>query len=152
MDTSGVPLGERALRDILDHVVAVGDEAESHYLEAKSGIDLAKSAGVAKVAKFLLGSANRLPRDAARHFQGYAVLVIGVGKGQADGIVRGTEPHELEERLRPYLGTQFPAFELGRITVSPDREVLFVIAQPPRDGQIIFPCHAGSWLTCRAIR
>jgi hypothetical protein len=141
MDTSGIPLGERALRAILDHVVAVGDEAETHYLEAKSGIDLARAEGVAKVAKFLLGSANRLPRDAARHFQGYAVLVLGAGKEREDGIVRGTEPHELEDRLRPYLGTQFPAFELGRITVSPDREVLFLIAQPPRDGQTIFPCH-----------
>jgi hypothetical protein len=69
------------------------------------------------------------------------VLVIGAGKGRADGIVRGTEPHELEDRLRPYLGAQFPAFELGRIAVGSDREVLFLIAQPPRDGQAISPCH-----------
>ena len=141
MDTSGIPLGERAQRAILDHVIAVGDEAETNYIEVKSSLDLAAPEGVAKVAKFLLGSANRLPREASRHFQGYAVLVIGAQRGHANGIARGVEPHELEDRLRPYLGTNFPAFEFGRIGIDADREVVFVIAPPPQDGQSIFPCH-----------
>ena len=143
MDTSVIPLGERGLRGILDHVIAVGDEAETAYLEVKSGIDLARPEGVTKVAKFLLGVANRLPHDAARHFQGYAVLVIGAGKGRAEGIARGTEAHELEGRLGQYLGPQFPVFDLGRIPVGPEHEVLFIVAQPPRDGQPIYPCHKG---------
>lgn len=141
MDTDVIPLGERALRSVLDHVIAVGDEAETSYLEVKSTLDLGSSEGVAKVAKFLLGVSNRLPHDAARHFRGYAVLLIGAEKGHVDGIARGTEAHELEDRLRRYLGPQFPLFELERIAVSPDREVLFVIAQPPQDGQPVFPCH-----------
>jgi len=62
------------------------------------------------------------------------VLVIGAQEGHADGVDRGLEAHELEDRLRPYLGPQFPAFEFGRIGVGADREVLFVIAQPPEDG------------------
>lgn len=139
--TDVIPLGERAQRSILDHVVAVGDEAETTYLEVKSSLDLNSKAGVAKVAKFLLGAANRRPREAARHFHGYAVLVIGARKGSTPGVPRGVEAHELEDRLRPYLGSQFPAFEFGRIGVGDDREVLFVIAQPPQDGQPIFPCH-----------
>lgn len=143
MDTAVIPLGERALRSVLDHIVAVGDEAETTYLEVKSSLDLARTAGVAKVAKFLLGAANRRPKEAARHFRGYAVLVIGAQRGSAPGIPRGVEAHELEDRLRPYLGPQFPAFEFGRIGVDDDREVLFVIAQPPQDGQAIFPCHKG---------
>lgn len=141
MDTGIVPLGERAMRKILDHVLAVGDEAETGYLEIKSTLNLASTEGVAKVAKFLLGAANRRPNEAARYFHGYAVLVIGARKGHADGIARGVEAHELEDRLRPYLGPQFPAFEFGRIGVAADREVLFIIAQPPQDGQSIFPCH-----------
>lgn len=139
--TDLIPLGERALRGILDHVIAVGDEAETTYLEVKSSLDLGSKAGVAKVAKFLLGSANRRPHEAARHFHGYAVLVIGAQKGSARGVPRGVEAHELEDRLRPYLGPQFPAFEFGRIGVGPENEVLFVIAQPPLEGQTIFPCH-----------
>ncbi|MFD9841035.1 hypothetical protein [[Kitasatospora] papulosa] len=141
LDTSVIPLGERALRGVLGHVVAVGDEAETTYLEVKSPLDMNSKATAAKVAKFLLGAANRRPREAARHFHGYAVLVIGVQKNSAPGVLRGTEAHELEDRLRPYLGPQFPAFEFGRVGIDSDHEVLFVIAQPPEDGQTIFPCH-----------
>lgn len=141
LDTSVIPLGERALQGVLDHVVAVGDEAETTYLEVKSILEMNGKATTAKIAKFLLGAANRRPHEAARHFHGYAVLVIGAQKDEAPGVPRGTEAHELEDRLRPYLGPQFPAFEFGRIGVSLDNEVLFVIAQPPEDGQSIFPCH-----------
>lgn len=141
LDTEIIPLGDRALRSILDHVVSVGDEAETSYLEVKSTLDLTSPKGVTKVAKFLLGTSNRLPQSASRHFHGYAVLVIGGQKGEARGIARGTEAHELEDRLRPYLGPQFPSFEFGRITVDADNEVLFVVSQPPQDGQPPFPCH-----------
>lgn len=141
LDTDVIPLGERTLQSILDHVIAVGDQAETTYLEVKGALDVGSKAGTAKVAKFLLGSANRRPHEAAMHFHGYAVLVIGVQQDGALGVARGVEAHELEDRLRPYLGPQFPAFEFGRIAVDADSEVLFVIAQPPQDGQTIFPCH-----------
>lgn len=141
LNTSVIPLGERTQRNILEYVLAVGDEAETTYLEVKSRLDLSSKLGVAKIAKFLLGAANRRPREATHHFHGYAVMLIGARRGEALGVPRGVEAHELEDRLRPYLGPQFPAFEFGRIAVDGDREVLFVIAQPPQDGQTIFPCH-----------
>lgn len=141
LNTSVIPLGERAFQGILDHVLAVGDEAETTCLEVKGPLDMSGKATTAKIAKFLLGAANRRAHAAARHFHGYAVLVIGAQKDDAPGVPRGTEAHELEDRLRPYLGPQFPAFEFGRIAVGRDNEVLFVVAQPPEDGQAIFPCH-----------
>lgn len=141
LDTTVIPLGERAWQSILDHVIAVGDEAETTYLEVKSSLDLKSKVGLAKVAKFLLGAANRRPHEAARHFQGYGVLVIGAQRDKVLGVPRGVEAHELEDSLSPYLGSQFPAFEFGRIGVDADHEVLFVIAQPPREGQPPFPCH-----------
>ncbi|GAB2977757.1 MULTISPECIES: hypothetical protein [Amycolatopsis] len=141
MDTNVVPLGERILRSVLNHVVANGDAAETSYLEAKSTVDIASKPGLVKIAKFLLACANRLPEDAARHFKGYAVLVIGAQQGEAGGVARGAEPHELADRLRPYLGATFPGFEFGRISADGDREVLFVIGLPPEDGQPIYPCH-----------
>ncbi|RMI12519.1 hypothetical protein [Cellulomonas triticagri] len=141
MDTSVLPLGERAQRAIVEHVVAVGDEAESRFLEAKSDLDFTATAGIAKIARFLLGASNRLPADAMRQFHGYAVLVVGAGKGAAPGVPRGVEPHDLENRLRPYVGTTFPGFELGRVKVSEDREVILVVGLPPRDGQPMFVCH-----------
>jgi len=103
-----VPLGERAQRSILDHVLAVGDEAETNYLEAKSALDLTSIEGVAKIAKFLLGAANRRPQEAARYFHGYAVLVIGAQEGHADGVPRGLEAHELEDRLALTWDHSFP--------------------------------------------
>ncbi|WP_230207839.1 hypothetical protein [Microlunatus sp. Gsoil 973] len=138
-----IPLGERALRSILDHVIDVGDEAETTYLEVKSSADPTSKSGSVKIAKFLLGAANRRPQEAAHHFRGYAVLVIGAGKGSVQGVPRGVEAHELEDRLQQYLGPQFPGFEFGRVSVDDDREVLFVIALPPEDAQTIFPCHKG---------
>ena len=53
---------------------------------------------------------------------------------------RGIELHDLENSLRPYLGPKFPNFELGRITLSDEREVLLIIAPPPKDGEQIYPC------------
>ena len=114
LDTNAVPLGERSWHAILQHVMEVGDEAETSYLEIKSALDITSIRGaahankqaVAKIAKFLLGVANRSPKDAARHFQGYAVLVIGAEKGQALGVPRGIELHDLENSLRPYLGAK----------------------------------------------
>lgn len=141
LDTGIIPLGERALQRILDHVVAVGDEAETTYLKVKSPLDMSSKATAAKIAKFLLGAANRRPQQAAQHFHGYAVLVIGAQKGSAPGVPGGTEAHELEDRLQPYLGPQFPAFEFARISVDSEHEVLFVVAQPPQEGQSIFPCY-----------
>jgi hypothetical protein len=140
LDTGMLPIGEVAWRSILDHVVAVGDEAESTYLEVKSSLDLTKPEGRAKVSKFLLGMANRMPEQAALYLHGYAVLVIGAARGDAVGVPRGTEFHDLDNAVRPYLGSEFPGFELGRLTVDDEREVLFVIARPPADGQPIFPC------------
>lgn len=141
LDTDIVPLGERMLQRVLDHVVAVGDEAETTYLEVKGPLEMGSTATAAKIAKFLLGVANRRPQEAVRHFHGHAVLVIGVQKDKALGVSRGTEAHELEDRLSRYLGPPFPAFEFGRIGVDPEHEVLFIIAQPPEAGQPIFPCH-----------
>lgn len=141
MDTTGLPLGERARRAILEYVVQVGDAAETSYLEIKSDIDLTRPAGYTKVAKFLLGASNRQPDVAARHFGGYAVMVLGAEAGGLKGLPTGTEPHELEDRLRPYLGPGFPVYELGRLPADvPGREVVFVFAAPPEQGQPPFPC------------
>jgi len=126
----------------------VGDEAETSYLEIKSALDIKSVRGaahankhaVAKIAKFLLGAANRSPKDGVRHFQGYAVLVIGAEKGQALGVPRGIELHDLEDSLRPYLGPKFPNFELGRIALSDEREILLIVTPPPKDGEQIYPC------------
>lgn len=141
LETDIIPLGERAWQSILNHVVEIGDEAETTYLEVKSTLDMSSKVATAKIAKFLLAAANRRPNEASPHFKGYAVLMIGAQEDSAPGVPRGTEAHELQDRLSPYLGPLFPPFEFGRIAVDSGHEVLFVIAQPPKEGQTPFPCH-----------
>ncbi|WP_157617315.1 hypothetical protein [Saccharomonospora marina] len=75
-------------------------------------MDIALNPGLVKVAKFLLACANgQAPRDATRHFKGYAVLVIGAQQGKAAGVALGADPHEFAGRLRPYLSVRRWAYE-----------------------------------------
>lgn len=141
MDTDFTPIGERRLRQIVDAVVREGDAAEYMGLEAKSDVDLSKRGiGVAKVAKFILGMANRQPSAASRYFHGYGVMVIGAQQGQAPGVTAGVESHELANLLRPYLGQPGPGWDLARVGLDEGQEVLFVIVDPPEAGDPVFPC------------
>lgn len=96
---------------------------------------------MAKLAKFILGVANRPPLLAGGHLNGYAVMVLGAGMGSAPGLPAGTEIHNLNAKLEKYLGAEGPQFHLGRVAVSEGREVLFIIVDPPQPGQPPFACH-----------
>jgi hypothetical protein len=61
------------------------DRFERHYLKIKSNIDLSKNE-LAKVAKYILGSANQRPDKAAAAFEGYGVMVVGVAPGKISGV------------------------------------------------------------------
>ncbi|GAA1154167.1 hypothetical protein [Nesterenkonia sandarakina] len=142
LDTSRLPNGEVGWGKLLDFVLEAGDKAEAHFLEVKGPLDLGTQPHRAKVAKFLLGVANRQPDTAARDYKGYAVLVVGVGQGRADGVPTGTEHHKLSDSLRRYLGDDYPGFDLQRLPRPDGREVLFIIASPPKAGDPLYPCHA----------
>jgi hypothetical protein len=141
MDTSKAPLLESRRRAILDWIIEHGDVVERHYLEAKSDIDLTSKLGCAKVAKFILGAANRLPGVAQRHFEGYAVLVIGAEKGRAVGIAPGLERLDLSQKLERYLSPNGPSWDVDRLRLADGREVLFVIVEPPKYGEYEFWRH-----------
>lgn len=88
---SSRPGGERFFRALVDQCKAAGDTAETESLELK-GADLnpTTKVGGGKIAKFLIGTANRDPKSAMRRFEGYALVVIGIEKdGSAPGIDRG---------------------------------------------------------------
>jgi hypothetical protein len=141
MDDSAPPFGERRLKEIVDHVIAVGDAAESSALEAKVDVDLSEKSGRAKVVKFILGMANRTQRVASARFGGYAVMLIGVEQGRCPGISKGIEGHDLSNAFRPYFGSHTPRWDMDRVPVDGDHEVLVVIVEPPRGGDPIYFCH-----------
>lgn len=144
MRTDAPPSGEAQLRAILEAVIQEGDVHESVGLEIKSDVDpTRKGTDIAKVAKCILGMANRMPHDAERFFCGFGVLVLGAGKGIATGVPSGVEHHDLAARLRPYLGSPGPRWDLSRLTTPDGSEVLFIIIEPPAVGDPIYPCRKG---------
>src|SRR5665647_854887 len=133
------PSGEMAAAALVRALAATDDRAERHFLEIKSDVDLSTRLGGAKVAKFVLGAANRPVELAARAFGGYGVLVIGVEPGGTPGIPP-VEVLALETRIRPFLSATGPAWDVVRVPVASDREVLLVLVDPPRLGQDAYLC------------
>lgn len=141
LDTSRVPRGEIAARALVDAVVASDDRVERHYLEAKSDLDLATKRDQAKLAKFILGAANRMPDRAEKAFEGYAVMVIGAATGALIGVPP-IETLTIERAVLPYIEADGPKWDLLRVAVpNSENEVLLLVVDPPQWGQDPFICH-----------
>jgi len=84
-------MGEMSWAALVAYAAASDDRIERYFLEVKSDVDLNTKAGRAKVAKFILGAANRDPGQVARRFGGHAVMLLGVGSGTTRGL-RGPGP------------------------------------------------------------
>lgn len=125
MDMARRPGRESWRRELIAECVADGDLHERDYLEVKSQIDLSNKAEVYKIAKFVLGAANRAPEIADRHFSGHAVMVLGVEQGSTPGITP-VEPLRLRQQIDPYLGDVGPVWDLEWQSVG-DARVLFIL-------------------------
>lgn len=139
LDTTHVPTGERAGRRLVDALRNTDDRAERHFLEVKSDVDLGTALGRAKVAKFILGAANRMPSSARKYFQGHAVMVLGIGGRDVHGI-EPVEMLQLQQWISPYLPARPPGWDIQRVPADGGREVLLVIVDPPEQGQPIYVC------------
>lgn len=143
IDYSRPPLGELPVSKLIAEVAKIGDIAERHYLEIKGpNFDISTKKDKCKIAKFILGAANRDPEIAERYFQGYAVMILGVDKGNIVGI-EPTEMMELNKVIRPFLGASGPKWDITRVPVDDNKkEVLLILVDPPKFGQPPFPCRA----------
>lgn len=139
IDTSRAPRGEIAARQLVEQLTREDEHVERHYLEIKSEVDLTSTLGAAKIAKFILGSANRPVEAAARAFEGCGVLVVGVQPGGTPSVP-SIEVGEFEKRIRPYLGAAGPKWDVARVRVSRDRDVFVFVVEPPPEGQDAFLC------------
>lgn len=139
-DTTHAPRGEIAAKALVDSVVASDDRIERHYLEVKSTLDLTTKKDQAKLAKFILGAANRAPDLAATAFEGFGVMVIGAANGAATGIPP-IEALEIQRAVLPFLGADGPRYDLVRVAVAEsDKEILVVLVDPPKQGHPPFIC------------
>lgn len=140
VDTTRAPKGELAAIALVEAVVANDDRVERHFLEIKSQLDLTTKKDQSKLAKFILGAANRMPEQAARAFEGYGIMVIGASDGQMPGIPP-IEALDIERAVRPFLGAGGPRYDFVRVPCEGSHnEVLVLLVDPPEMGQAQFIC------------
>ena len=72
VDLSRLPTGEMGWLRLINYVLESDDRVERYFLEVKSEVDLSSKRDQAKIAKYILGAANRDPRQAQRRFDGHA--------------------------------------------------------------------------------
>jgi hypothetical protein len=138
-DLSRLPTGEMGWNALLEWAAESDDRVERYFLELKSEIDLNGKSGRHKVAKFILGAANRDPARAAKRLEGHAIMLLGVGTGDIPGI-GGFEAKDLARDVRKFTGTPGPKWDFERIRLSNGKDAIAVVVDPPI-GQI-WPCLA----------
>jgi hypothetical protein len=143
IDISRAPRGELVAAELVDAIAAHGllaDLTERHYLELKGPENLNSKSDRQKIAKFILGAANRSPDRAAEAFEGYGVMVIGITKNGAEGI-DPIEILELQKVIKPFLGEAGPRWDVVRVPVDGStKQVLVILVDRPQVGQPAFIC------------
>lgn len=132
VDSSKLPTGNRARAAFIAALEASDDRVERHYLELKSGFDLNNKADRRKVVKFVLGASHRDPAKAARHFDGYAVMVLGLTLDGVAGVPK-FELMDLERDIETFAGTEPPGWDVDLVPASGGRDYVIVIVDPPDD-------------------
>lgn len=152
LDTSQAPRGVLAAQRLVEAVAEQGDLAERHYLELKSTLNLSTKKDKEKIAKFILGAANRMPETATAAFEGYAAMLIGVSAGSITGIPP-VEMMEIAKVVQQYVGAAGPRWDVVWVPIEgSSNQVLIVIVDPPQNGQAPFPCRSnGESLTSGRI-
>lgn len=115
--------------------------SERDFFEVKGDVDLNGTAARAKLAKFILGAANREPERAGRRFEGHALLILGV---DTDGVMVGIprfEAHQVEETIQKYIGVRGPAWDFVSLRVDDGRSVVVVLALPPEPDKQPWLCY-----------
>ncbi|QKJ18940.1 hypothetical protein [Microbacterium hominis] len=139
IDLSRLPTGARGWSALVEWAAASDDRQERYFLELKSDADLNGKRDRHKVAKFVLGAANRDPVKAAKRFGGHAVMLLGVSAGVISGIA-AFEAKDLEREVRKLTGADGPGWDFERVRVDDEHDVIAIIADPPTAR--IWPCLA----------
>jgi hypothetical protein len=142
LDLTRAPRGELAAALLVTAAAQHGDLAERHYLELKGPSDLTSKVSRQKLAKFILGAANRMPDRAAEAFEGFGVMIVGITANGAEGVPP-VEMLTLAQVIQPVLGADGPRWDIVRVPVpESSKEVVVILVDPPKMGQSPFVCRA----------
>jgi hypothetical protein len=134
MDSSRAFRSPQEVTRLVQAVLGASPNDESDWIEWKNGFSLRDKRARVEIARHILGMANRLPEDAARHAEGCGYIVIGA-EPQRCGGVEEVDPADLDAGLRPYLGSDGPRWGLQYVTPNtPGDSVLVITVEPPRRG------------------
>lgn len=139
MDLTRLPTGEMGWAALVAYAAATDDRVERYFLEVKSDVDLNTKSGRAKVAKFILGAANRDATGAARRFDGHAVMLLGVGGGATPGIP-AFEAQDLARDVSKWVGVEGPTWDFERIPTGGAQDVIAIVVDPPTG--VVWTCRA----------
>lgn len=138
------PVGQTFFKNLLDYCIQKGDQAESYALEIKGAdVNPTSKVGGAKIAKFIIGAANRDPEQAKETFAGYAIMLIGLGDGTAEGIEQ-VELLNINNVVEKYFGDQSPTWDIQWLDLSTNsaKKILAIIVAPPSFGDTIYFSHS----------
>lgn len=141
VDLAHLPRGQLALREFVSKTSQVADTTERDFFEVKSSVDLTTKPGRAKLAKFILGAANRDPATAARRFDGHALLILGIKHGELYGIPP-FEAHEVQAEVQRFTGIPGPAWDFDYLPTDEGRSVIVVMVMPPEPNKQPWVCQA----------
>lgn len=140
-DFDHIPSGDRGWLELVEHSRTYGDLAEADFLELKSDLDFSKGGKAttfSKIAKYVLGSANRSVEAALRHLGGHGLLLVGVTQGEVTGT-QPPDPKDLHAGVQTYLGANGPSWD-SRVIRLRDKDVLAIIVPHPGYGYGPFLC------------
>lgn len=142
LDMDRLPSGVQGWRTLVEELLAVGDDRhEGHHLELKSEVDMSTKAGRAKIAKFILATANRAPEFAASRFGGSAVMLVGLDYSSTPPGIAGAaafDDKDLRREVTRFIGDPGPGWDYVRVDVD-GTEVVAIIVEPPEHAAV-WPC------------
>jgi hypothetical protein len=114
---------------------------ENEHLEWKSGYDLGRRPDAGKIAKQLIGFANRDPARAQRQTEGYAYVMLGVGPGAVIGVPVW-DSADIENWLSRFVPPEL-MYDIQYVSAG-DKDILMLEVDPPRQGDSIFCLQAST--------
>ncbi|WP_312674578.1 hypothetical protein [Microbacterium sp.] len=133
VDWEKLPTGNRGWVEFIAALEAGDDRVERDCLEMKSGFDLSEKGDLRKVVKFILGAAHRDPARAARHFDGHALMVLGLPLDGVRGVAK-FEVRDLEREVKNFVGEDAPGWDIQLVPAGDGRDVVVIIVDPPTGG------------------